>query len=312
MNYMPIRIAGTGSYLPKTVKSNEEISRLNNCDPTWAERKIGIKSRHISDADEKSSDLAVAAARKAIENSGCDLHCIDLIIVATATPDMQAPSTAAIVQSKLGILKCTSFDVAAVCSGFLYASSVAIAMLNLGQFSTAMVIGVDQFSKITDWTKKDSFFFGDGAGAVIYKKDDGANNYFRFHTLNDPVGVRNFQAQHSGHFEMAGREVYDSALNLITSSINYLFDRSPFTRLDVTHVVPHQPSIHLLKAISVEASIPFDKFHWNMDRAANTAGATIPILLDEIHQQGKINRGDLCLMLAAGAGMTGGSALFTF
>ena len=309
---MPIRISGTGSYLPTEIRSNEEVSLLNDCDPSWAFRKIGIKYRHISDERQKTSDLAVAAARRAIENAECSLQSIDLLIVATATPDMLAPSTAAIVQSKLGISSCTSFDVAAVCSGFLYASSIAIAMINLGHFTNVMVIGADQFSKITDWTKKDSFFFGDGAGAVIYKRDISVNNYIKFHTMNDPVGVNNFQTKHSGSFEMQGREVFDSAVDLITNSVDSLFANCPFHKLEIAHVVPHQPSIHLLEAVSDKTSIPFEKFHLNMDRVANTAGATIPILLDEIHRQQKIQRGELCLMLAAGAGMTGGSAIFNF
>jgi len=303
-----MHIVGTGSYLPKKIVTNYQVSQLNNTDPQWALEKIGIRTRFISEDNEYTSDIAVGAVNSALDSAGMKAKDLELLILATATPDMQAPSTASIVQKKIGALNCVSFDISAACSGFLYALSIAYSLMETGNYLRGAVVGADRFSTITDWTKKDSYFFGDGAGAVILSRSP-EKKIFEFNLKNDPKGVYNFSVPFGKAFQMDGKKVYECALALVTQEASTLFKRCHIVPEYIDHVIPHQPSVHLLADIAESISIPFNKFHTNMDRLANTAGATIPIVLDEALRSGYIFRGQKLLFLAAGAGMTGGVIL---
>lgn len=308
-----IRINGTGSYLPDRILTNPEVAVLNGAEPDWAERKIGIIERRIAHPDQMTSDLAYQAALKALAVSDFDRHALGLIIVATATPDRKAPSTAAIVHDKLGLDGCVAFDISAVCSVFLYALSVATSLIASRAYEHIMVIGADRFSSITDWSTRDSFFFGDGAGAVIVSNDRDSAGFCEYALANAGKGIDNFTVPTgAAFFSMNGPAVFESAVSLVTQCISELFEKTNFSPSDVSRIVPHQPSIHLLRKIAEVSGLPLSRFELNMSRYANTAGATIPIALDEAVRSTRVSRGDLLLMLAAGAGMTGGAMLIKY
>jgi len=295
-----MRILGTGSYLPPMRLKNEELEERVDTSAKWIEETLGIKERRISKF-QTTSDIATFAGSEAIENSGLSVRDIDLIIVATATPDMKAPSTACLIQGRLGAYNAVCFDVNAVCSGFLFAMSIADSFLKMGEYNNALVIGVDRFSTITDWTKRDSVFFGDGAGAAVF--DYGGDSFFRLYSDSRGNG---FRVQHE-FFEMDGRSVYEKAVSVLPGAIEKVLDDAGLKIDDIDMMIPHQPSIGILKETAKRIGLPWERVMTNMDKYANTAGATIPILLDEINQQGLLS-GNI-LFAAMGSGWTWGAAI---
>lgn len=306
-----IRIAGTGSCLPERVVGNAAIGSLAGIDPDWPEERLGIRERRIAGRGQETSDLAAAAAAAAIEDAGIDPATIDLLVVATATPDRQAPSTACIVQHKLGLPPLAAFDVAAVCSGFLFGLVVARQFVRTGEARSAVVVGADTFSRITDWRHRDACFFGDGAGAVVVDRSTDADALFVAEVHGHGQGIDHFTVRPGERtFVMDGKGVWQSATEAVPRHIRRVLDRAGLTPDDVDVVVPHQPSIHLLKEIARQSQIDFGRVRTSMDRYANTAGATIPVMLDEARRDGGIAAGDVVLFAAAGAGMTSGAAVY--
>lgn len=319
-----VRISGTGSYTPETVFTNQYIETLAPTDAEWILKNVGIRERRIASPDQCTSDLAANAGQRAIENSGLSVGDIDLIIVATATPDRLAPSTAAIVQDKIKAYNSVAFDIAAVCSGFLFGMSVASQFIASGVYDNVLVIGADTFSRITDWTKRDCVYFGDGAGAAVITHADANEGFLAFRLYTDGRGKWNFTIPAGGsempaseetvrkglHFyTMNGKAVYETGTKVLSQAIFQVLNDTGLKISDIDYMVPHQPSIKVLEKTAEIIGLPFEKVMINMDKYANTSGGTIPILLDEINRSGKLQKGKTILFAAVGAGWTYGASI---
>jgi 3-oxoacyl-[acyl-carrier-protein] synthase-3 len=306
-----LRLLGVGIGLPEKRISNETLAHLANVDPDWTERALGIKERRIVEFGEMTSDLAAQAARDAIAHAGVQASSIDLVILATMTPDRQIPSTACIVQQKLGLEHVPAFDIAAACSGFLYSITVAAQFLSNGAAKRALVIGADTLSTVTDWRSRDCVFFGDGAGAVIVERSEGSRGFFASRLAASPSGLENFTIPRgSSYFQMDRDGVYTSARRLITGLARQVLDDAGISIETVGRIIPHQASIKLLKTIAADLGADISKFKLNMDRIGNTGAATVPIALHDAYTAGEVEQDLWLLFLAAGAGMTGGAAVF--
>ena len=319
------RIIGTGSYLPDTIYTNQYLETIVQTTDEWIRQNLGIEERRIAAPDQTTSDLAARAALNAIENSGLSPSDIDLIIVATATPDRKAPSTASIVQDKIKAYNAPAFDVAAVCSGFLFGMSIASQFIASSVYNHVLVIGADTFSRITDWSRRDAVFFGDGAGAAILSSSSNNRGFLAFRLYTDsqhnkfgftiPAGgseipiTREILDNKSNFFVMDGRAVYESAIKVLPEAIKQVLNDTGLTIDDIDLMIPHQPSIKILRKTAEIIGLPFDKVMTNMNKYANTSGGTIPILLDEIHRSGKIKAGNNILFAAVGSGWTYGAAI---
>lgn len=319
-----VKIIGTGSYVPDSVYTNEYLETILPTKSEWVFENLGIKERRIAGDNEATSDLAWKAGERAIENAGLSKDDIDLIIVATATPDRLAPSTACIVQDKLKAYNAVAFDVSAVCSGFLFGMSVASQYISSGVYDNVLVIGADTFSKITDWTRRDAVFFGDGAGAAVISHSNVNGGFLAYRLYSDGRGRDNFTIPGGGSespaslqtvnegkhfFQMNGRAVYETAINVLPKAINQVLSDTGLTIDDIDLMIPHQPSIKILQKTAELIGLPFEKVMTNMDKYANTSGGTLPILLDEVHRAGKIKQGDIILFAAVGSGWTYGASI---
>lgn len=318
-----VEIIGTGSYVPPHIRSNEFFEKVGSSDQ-WIKEKLGIHERRIA-LDETTSDLASKAAIEAIRDAGLSPNDIDLIVVATATPDRQAPSCACFVQKKINAINAVAFDISAVCSGALYAVCTAMQFVKTGVYKNVLVIGADTFSTITDWSRRDSVFFGDGAGAIILSGTNEDKGFIDFSMHTDSVGLDHFTIPGGGaeqpsslqtidsgsHFwQMDGQEIYKTAIDVLPKSINKLLEKNKLTIEDIHCLLPHQPSIRILKDIAASICMPFDRVKTNMDRYANTSGGTIPIVLDEVRKREGFKPGQIVLMASIGAGMTWATALY--
>lgn len=318
-----VKIIGTGSYVPETIYTNEYLETILPTNSQWIYENVGIKERHIAAPNEATSDLAAIAGQRAIDNAGLKNSDIELIIVATATPDRKAPSTAAFVQHKLQAYNAAAFDLAAVCSGFLFGMSVATQYIASGVYNNVLVIGADTFSKITDWTKRDAVFFGDGAGAAVVTHANVTEGFLAYRLYTDsstdmlgftvpgggsenPLHDHNLEDQ---YFQMNGKLVYASATIALPKAINQVLEDTGLSINDIDLMIPHQPSIRILQKTAEIIGLPFEKVMYNMDKYANTSGGTIPILLDEVNKAGKIKKGDIILFAAVGSGWTYGASI---
>ncbi len=319
-----VKITGTGSYLPEKIITNEYLESKIDTNAAWIYENLGIKERRIAAENQATSDLASKAALNAIENAGLKVTDIDLIIVATATPDRLAPSTAAIVQDKIQAYNAVAFDISAVCSGFLYAMSVASQYIATSVYDNVLVIGADTFSRITDWTRRDAVFFGDGAGAAIFSHGDVDEGFLAFRLYTDGRGKWNYTIPAGGseipsthesveqglhYFQMNGREVYNTGTKVLPIAINQVLADTGLTIDDIDYMIPHQPSIKILQKTAEILKLPWEKVLTNMDKYANTSGGTIPILLDESNRSGKLHSGSTLLFAAVGSGWTYGASI---
>jgi 3-oxoacyl-[acyl-carrier-protein] synthase-3 len=318
-----VRISGTGSFVPETIYTNEYLETILPTNSEWIFKNLGIKERRIASNKEATSDLAWKAGEKAIQSAGLSKDDIDLIIVATATPDRQAPSTACIVQEKLKAFNAVAFDISAVCSGFLYGMSVASQYVASGVYENVLVIGADTFSKIIDWNRRDAVFFGDGAGAAIVSTSSDDYGFLAYRLYSDGRGKNHFtipaggsenpttlKTAKEGHFfQMNGKAVYDTATEVLPKAINQVLADSGLNIDDIDLMIPHQPSIKILQKTAEIVGLPFEKVMTNMDLYANTSGGTIPILLDEVYRSGKIKKGSIILFAAVGSGWTYGASI---
>ena len=319
-----VKIKSTGSYTPEKILSNEAIAKTVDTDPVWIYETLGIKNRRIAKSNETTSDMAYYAAKNALDNAKMHIEEIDMIIVATSTPDRLAPSTAAILQGKLGKTNAPAFDISAVCSGYIYAQNIVSSMIHSGFISNALIVGAEKYSTITNWNKRESVFFGDGAGAAILEKSNGGSEILTQKLYADGKGWENFTIPGGGSenpcsehvlknnlhtFRMNGRAVYDTGTDVLPKAIEKSLNTIKMKASDIDHVIPHQPSWGVLKKIAEKTNIPWEKFHTNMEHYANTAGATIPLVLDETNSKKLIKRGDIVLMIAVGSGWTWGVAI---
>ncbi len=319
-----VKIIGTGSYVPETIYTNKYLETIIPTSDEWIYENLGIKERRIASPNEATSDLASKAAINAIENSGLRKDDIDLIIVATATPDRLAPSTAAIVQDKIQAYHAVAFDISAVCSGFLYGMSVASQFIAAGVYDNVLVIGADTFSRIIDWTRRDAVFFGDGAGAAVISHGNVNEGFLAFRLYTDGRGKYNFTVPAGGseipaseetiknrlhYFQMNGKAVYETGTEVLPQAIRQVLSDTGLSIKDIDYMIPHQPSIRILQKTAEIIGLPWGKVMTNMDKYANTSGGTIPILLDETNRSGKLKKGNLILFAAVGSGWTYGASI---
>jgi 3-oxoacyl-[acyl-carrier-protein] synthase-3 len=319
-----VKILGTGSYVPETIYTNEYLETILPTKAEWIYENVGIKERHIAAPSQTTSDLASNAGLKAIADAGLTVNDIELIIVATATPDRKAPSTAAIVQNKVGATNAAAFDINAICSGFLFAMSIASQYIASGVYNNILVIGADTFSKITDWTRRDAIFFGDGAGAAVVSSSNVTEGFLAYRIYTDTHDMFGFTIPGGGseipltpnnineglqYFQMNGKKVFESAISVLPKAINQVLADTGLTVDDIDLMIPHQPSIKILKKTAELIGLPFEKVMHNMEKYANTSGATIPILLDELNKSGKLKRGNIILFAAIGSGWTYGASI---
>ena len=315
------RIIGTGSYLPQHILSNAEIAARVETSDEWIVERTGIRQRHIAAKGEFTSDLGTAAARNALESAGVPASGIDLIITATATPDQTFPACATVIQHKLGMTAGVAFDVAAVCSGFLYALAVADAMLVSGAYRTALVIGAETFSNILDWDDRGTcVLFGDGAGAVVLRAEPGAGTNadrgilaHRLHSdgrYNSLLYVDGGPGSTgtTGKLRMQGREVFRHAVTNLAGVMTETLAVAGLSAADVDWVVPHQANLRILEATARKLRLPIERVIVTVDDHANTSAASVPLALDTAVRDGRIKTNDLLLLEAMGGGFTWGAA----
>lgn len=318
------RIAGTGGYLPERVVTNAELESMVDTTDEWIRERSGIKRRHIAAEGEKTSDMALAAARKAIDAAGVDTDEIDLIIVATTTPDKVFPSTACIVQRQLGLRKVPAFDVHAACSGFIYALDIGNRFVTTGGARCALVIGSETYSRILDWTDRSTcVLFGDGAGAVVLKASNEAGIIStHIHSegefeelLHVPAGISSgyeeVQAE-AAFIQMKGNEVFRKAVSTLGSIARETLEGNNVNQEDIAWLVPHQANLRIIAAAAKKLGLPMEQVIVTVDEHANTSSASIPLALDVAVRDGRIKHGDLLLFEAFGAGFTWGSALVRY
>ncbi|HSW12647.1 MAG TPA: beta-ketoacyl-ACP synthase III [Solimonas sp.] len=312
------RIVGTGSYLPAQSLSNQELeSRIDTTDE-WIFQRTGIRSRHVAAENEHTSDLALQAAKKAMEMAGVSAADLDLIIVATTTPDQIFPSTACLLQSKLGVKGCAAFDVQAVCTGFVYALSIADKFVASGQSKCALVVGAEKFSRLLDWSdRRTCVLFGDGAGAVVLKPDaehgilsthlhaDGT----QAHILQVPGFVDNGEMSGHAYVQMDGQSVFRFAVKALDEICKEALTANGMTGSDIDWLVPHQANIRIIQATADKLGMPRERIVITLESQGNTSAASVPLALDTAVRDGRIQRGQHVLMEAVGGGMTWGAAM---
>ena len=313
-------VLGAGSALPKRRVTNEELAQQVDTSDEWIVERTGIRSRYVAGEGETTASLATTAARNALEHAGIDATDIDLIVLATATPDQTFPSSATKVQAALGIPDCIAFDVHAVCTGFLYALSVADSMLRSGNADKALVIGAETFSRILDWEDRGTcVLFGDGAGALVLSAEEGERGVLatKLHAdgrHNDLLFVDGGPSTTGtvGKLRMKGREVFRHAVVNLAEVLNEVLAEAGLTAADVDWVVPHQANARILDATAKKLGLPAEKVVVTVDRHANTSAASVPLAFDTAVKDGRIKRGDLVVLEAMGGGFTWGAAALRY
>ena len=314
---MNAKVIGVGSYLPDKVLTNFDLEKMVDTTDEWITQRTGIHERHIAAEGQSTSDMAVEAVKRALAKAQISTTDIDMIICATTTPDLTFPSTACLVQNKLGLDKpIVAFDIQAVCSGFVYALSITNDMMRGGKIKHAVIIGADKMSSLIDWQDRSTcVLFGDGAGAVVLQateeigiidteiKANGTYSYI----LKTTGGVSTTAA--AGNIYMDGRGVFKHAVEKMTSSIREITARNNMTLDDIALIVPHQANYRILSLVAEKLNIPDDKFMLTIGEHANTSSASIPLALDVAFKQGKIRKGDNIILEALGGGLTWGAVL---
>ncbi len=325
-----VAIRGTGAYTPEKVLTNDDITHLVDTTDEWIVTRTGIRERRIAAPDETAADMAVRAGARALEKAGLNPADIDLVIVATITPDMPFPSTACLVQDRLGMGPVCAFDVEAACSGFIYITEIATSMLQSGRFHNALVIGTEKLSSILDWNDRSTcVLFGDGAGAAVLSREENGNGdggrgiidtrlgadgsasnilYMPGGGCRIPATAASVTAGH--HFlKMNGREVFKIAVRIMGQASQDILTDNNLGLGDAALIIPHQANSRIIEMLSERMKLPMDRFHMNLDRLGNTSAASVPLALDEAVEQGKIRPGDYVVLVAFGAGLTWGATL---
>ncbi|SDF77813.1 3-oxoacyl-[acyl-carrier-protein] synthase III [Limimonas halophila] len=314
-------MTGCGAYLPERVLTNDEIAQRLDTSDQWIRQRTGICERRIAATGETTADLGTTAAQRALAQVGMTANDVDLLVVATATPDETFPATATRIQARLGMTRGAAFDVHAVCTGFVYALAVADNFIKVGQARTALVVGAETFSRILDWEDRGTcVLFGDGAGAVVLEAVENGEadgrGVLSTHLHSDGrhhdalyVDGGPSSTQTVGHLRMEGREVFRHAVSRMAEVIDEALDANDLTPGDVDWLVPHQANMRIIEAMGRRLNLPPDRVVSTVDRHANTSAASIPLALCEAVDDGRIQRGDLVLMEGMGGGFTWGSAL---
>ena len=320
------RITGTGSYLPPNRLTNAQLAadlaaRGVETSNQWIVERTGISARHFAAPDVSSSDLALEASRRAIEAAGLKAADIDLIIVATSTPDMVFPSVACILQHKLGVAGCPAFDIQAVCSGFVYALSVADAMIKSGAASKALVIGAEVFSRILDFSDRTTcVLFGDGAGAVVLEASETPGILASdLHADGSHVGILCVPGHVSGGqvlgsplLTMDGKAVFKLAVGMLESAARATLAKAELTEADIDWLIPHQANLRIMHSTAKKLKLPLEKLIVTVDQHGNTSAASIPLALDEAVRSGKVKKGDILMLEGVGGGFTWGAVLLKY
>jgi 3-oxoacyl-[acyl-carrier-protein] synthase-3 len=315
-----VSIVGTGSYVPERILTNAELEKLVDTDDDWIVSRTGIKERRIAAPNESTSDMASKAALAAMEQAGVAATEIDLIIVATVTPDMAFPCTACFVQKRIGAKHAACFDVSAACAGFLYGIEIAQQFITSHAFNTILVIGADKLSGIVDWTDRNTcVLFGDGAGAAILRSRPGSHglisssmgadgNYSDILAMpgggsRNPTTRENFD-QRLNTVKMMGKEVYKQAVTAMMSAATSAIEQAGLKAENIKCVIPHQANLRIIEAIAQRMNLPMSRFFINLDRYGNTSAAAVAIALDEANRTGRITIGDYVLLIVFGGGLT--------
>lgn len=314
-----IRIAGIGAYLPPLVVTNDKISEFVETNDEWIVKRTGVSERRISEG-ENTSDISTKAAKVALERAGVDSKDLDLIIVATISPDMFIPSVACLVQSNLDADNAACFDISVACSGFVYALEVAKGMMKSMNYKNALVIGAEVLSKVTDWTDRSTcILFGDGAGAAVLKQEkDETKGIIKSYLRADgkkgealTIGGTDFDTPFSKEkmiadrlIRMNGREILRFAVSAIVEAVTEVLKDTDVSLDEIKYIVPHQANYRIIKSAAQKLELDEEKFYLNLDRFGNTSGATIPIALNEMYEKNLINKGDKFILVAFGGGLT--------
>ena len=317
-----ILITGVGSYLPKKVISNNELPVNLDTNDEWIKKRTGIRQRHLVTEGELTSTMAIAAAKKALQNANIDNKDIDLIIVATTTPDQTFPATAVKVQSELNIGICPAFDIQAVCAGFIYALNVGSSLLKTSNFSKALVIGSESFSKILDWSDRStSVLFGDGAGAFVLEKSNEnsewgilSSNFYSNGNFSDILYTDGGPSINSqvGKVRMNGKEVFKHAVEKLSSCLIEAINSANLKIQDIDFLVPHQANLRIIEALSKKLDIPINKIINTVDVHANTSAASIPLAFDSALEKRIIKNGDIIAFNAIGGGLSWGASIIKY
>jgi len=319
-------ITGTGAYTPDNVVTNDDMAKIVDTSDEWIRTRSGISERCFAAEGETTSDMAVAAAEKAISAAGIDRRDIDLIIVATMTPDMPFPSTACILQSKLGLGNIAAFDIQAACSGFIYALNTGCNMLRSGAYKKALIIGAEKMSSILDFQDRATcVLFGDAASAIIIEASERAevgvlgsitgSDGSDPSLLHQPAGGSKIPSSHESidarqHFiKMNGKEIFKQAVRVMGQVSNDILGQYSLKADQIDLLIPHQANMRIIESLAKRMKLPMEKFHNNLDRFGNTSAASIGLALDEAYRKGRIQSGDLILLVAFGAGLTWGASL---
>jgi 3-oxoacyl-[acyl-carrier-protein] synthase-3 len=320
-----VSIIGTGSYVPEKRLTNEDLSKIVDTNDDWITTRTGIKERRIAAKDENTSDMAARAALKAIEQAKISSEEIELILVATATPDMLFPATACFVQKKIGARNAACLDIAAACAGFIFALEIGQQFITSHTYDTVLVIGAEKLTSITNWTDRNTcVLFGDGAGAAILRHRGSAHGVISTHIGSDgqfsdilfmPGGgsrcpiTRDNVDLNLNTIHMIGKEVYKQAVTAMIDASKKALDQAGLSIQDIACVIPHQANLRIIEAIADRLKIPLDRFYVNLDRYGNTSAAAVAIALDEANRTGRIKSGDYVLMVVFGGGLTWASTI---
>ncbi|RRD40999.1 ketoacyl-ACP synthase III [Leptotrichia sp. OH3620_COT-345] len=321
---MKIGILGTGSYLPEKVLTNDDLAKMVDTNDEWIRTRTGIIERRIVAEDEATSDLAYKAAKSAIEDAGINKDEIELIIVATMTPDHVTPSTAAIVQDRLGI-RAAAFDLSAACTGFVYAYTTGYSFIRAGIYKKVLVIGAEAMTRTIDWEDRGTcILFGDGAGAVVLGETD-SGGFIASNLVADGSGACELMIPSGGsrkpvsietiknkeiYMQMNGREIFKFAVKVFPETVENVLEQGNITADDVDLFIPHQANIRIIESIAKRFKQSMDKFYVNLQKYGNTSAATIPIAIDEANKEGRLKKGDKLVAVGFGGGLTYGSVLF--
>jgi len=319
------RITGTGSYAPKKVITNHDLEKLVNTSDEWITERTGIKERRIAEKGQTTSDLAYEASRKALKAAGLGADELDLILVATMTPDMILPSMGCVLQEKLGAKKAAAFDIYAACSGFIYGMSIASAFIKADAYRNILLVGAEILSRFTDWEDRTTcILFGDGAGAAVIQRHAGKRGILSTHLHSDgllgdliqvPAGGAQHPASHDTirkrmHFvKMKGNETFKAAVRALEGVVQEALEHNKVNPEEIDFLVPHQANLRIIQAMAQRLNMPMEKVVLNLPKYGNTSAASIPMALDEAVRHGKIKENHLLLFEAFGGGLTWASAL---
>jgi 3-oxoacyl-[acyl-carrier-protein] synthase-3 len=319
------RIAGTGSYLPEKVLTNDDLAKMVDTSDEWIAARTGIRERHVAAEGETTSDLGYQAALRALEAAGVAASEIDLIVVGTTTPDLIFPSTACLIQHKLGVAGCPAFDVNAACSGFIYALTIADKFIRSGAAKTALVIGAETLTRMLDWNDRGTcVLFGDGAGAVVLKADadtgilsthmhaDGSKKELLWNPVGVSAGFKPDEHNAGVRVMMTGNEVFKHAVKALDSVVDEALEANGLDRAAIDWLVPHQANLRIIEATAKRLAMPMDRVVVTVDRHGNTSSGSVPLALDEAVRSGRVQRDQLLLLEAFGGGFTWGSALLRY